>query len=98
MRCVFSSLTGIDPAVTSVASGPIEPMNFRAWTLLSDGGNIYQVRQSVNPLLERNGTPMTGPMKWLSCILLLSALFGAQAQTINAASCSSTDVQNALNS
>src|ERR1035437_6418128 len=39
-------------------------------------------------------------IKWLSAILLLlsSACIGAEAQTINAASCSSTDVQTALNS
>jgi hypothetical protein len=39
-------------------------------------------------------------MKWLSLIFffLLSALFGAEAQTINAASCSATDVQTAFNS
>jgi hypothetical protein len=40
------------------------------------------------------------PIKWLSAILLIlsSACIGAEAQTINAASCSSTDVQTALNS
>lgn len=38
------------------------------------------------------------PTKWLLLILLLTALSRAEAQTINAASCSSTDVQNALNS
>jgi hypothetical protein len=41
---------------------------------------------------------MTGRLKWLPCILLLSASFGAQAQTINAASCSSSAVQSALSS
>ena len=40
---------------------------------------------------------MTMLIKWLSFTLLLSALFEAQAQTINAASCSSSDVQNAIN-
>jgi hypothetical protein len=37
-------------------------------------------------------------MKWLSCMLLFSALISAEAQTINATSCSSTDVQTAFNS
>ena len=37
-------------------------------------------------------------IKWLLFILLLSAPSGAKAQTINAKSCSSTDVQTALNS
>jgi hypothetical protein len=39
-------------------------------------------------------------MKWLSLMafFLLSALFGAEAQTINAASCSASDVQTAFNS
>lgn len=38
-------------------------------------------------------------MKWLSVMLffLLSALFGAEAQTINAASCNASDVQAAFN-
>lgn len=38
------------------------------------------------------------PKKWLSFIFLLSAVVGAEAQTINAASCSSSAVQTALNS
>ena len=37
-------------------------------------------------------------IKWLSFLLLLSAFSGAQAQTINAASCSESDVATALNS
>jgi hypothetical protein len=37
-------------------------------------------------------------IKWLSFILLMSASFAAHAQTINAASCSSTDVQAAFTS
>ncbi|HVB58321.1 MAG TPA: hypothetical protein VNE63_18090 [Candidatus Acidoferrales bacterium] len=43
---------------------------------------------------------MTRTIKWLSFILFLSALFGAgaQAQTITAASCNTTDVQAAFNS
>ncbi len=36
-------------------------------------------------------------LKYVTCLLFLSPFIGAQAQTINAASCSSTDVQNALN-
>jgi hypothetical protein len=40
------------------------------------------------------------PIKWLSFVLLLllGACISAEAQTINAASCSSTDVQTAFNS
>lgn len=41
---------------------------------------------------------MTGLGKWLFCMFLLSTVVRVQAQTINAATCSSTDVQNALNS
>lgn len=45
----------------------------------------------------QKGTALLTKLKWLSFILLLSGVVGAEAQTINAASCSSTDVQNALN-
>lgn len=41
---------------------------------------------------------MTLVTKWLAFIILLSAVLAAPAQTINAASCSAGDVQNALNS
>jgi hypothetical protein len=41
---------------------------------------------------------MTRVITWLSFVILSSALFPAEGQTINAASCSSTDVQTALNS
>ena len=42
---------------------------------------------------------MTRSAAWLSFIIILAgSLFSAEAQTINAASCSSTDVQTALNS
>lgn len=37
-------------------------------------------------------------IRWFSFILLLSSLFVAEAQTINAASCNAPDVQTALNS
>src|ERR1700674_2358377 len=42
--------------------------------------------------------PPTMAIKWLTFALLLSALFSAEAQTINAASCSASDVQTAFNS
>jgi hypothetical protein len=41
---------------------------------------------------------MTMLVKWLSFTILLSALFGAEAQTISVASCSLSAVQNVLNS
>jgi len=41
---------------------------------------------------------MTKSIKLLVCLLLLSSLFSAEAQTINVASCSQTDVQKAFNS
>jgi hypothetical protein len=47
--------------------------------------------------LERNDV-MTNFIKWLFFGFLLIVPFTAHGQTINAASCASTDVQNALNS
>ena len=42
--------------------------------------------------------PPTMAIKWLTFALLLSALLGAEAQTITAASCNASDVQKAFNS
>ena len=69
-------------------------MNLRVVTLSSGAGIIYWFE--FEKLVRM--VPPTMAIKWLSCMLLLSALFGAEAQTINAASCSASDVQNAFNS
>jgi hypothetical protein len=63
---------------------------------------MYLGEASKKFLPDKEPVPMTSFKKWplLLFAILLSLLFArvAQAQTINAASCSSTDVQNALNS
>ena len=54
----------------------------------------------TRPFVFRGMRLMNGLLKSFFCALILSALssLGAHAQTINAATCNSSDVQNALNS
>jgi hypothetical protein len=77
--------------------GANQAMHFRVWTLLSRMSEYLTFSECENTILPKRNLPMTMLIKWLSFTLLLSAFFEAQAQTINAASCSSSDVQNAIN-
>jgi hypothetical protein len=59
----------------------------------------YQLFESVKMAFRLKGTfPTTMLIKWLAFIILLTVPFGAAAQTINAASCSASDVQAAFRS
>jgi hypothetical protein len=70
------------------------------WIPLICLGNMYMKEKSESGSCLRGTVPMTGTIKSLLLSFSLIAMFGAStsAQTINAASCSSSDVMAALNS
>src|SRR5438874_2700532 len=74
-------------------------MYFRVWTLLPRPGNIWFVQRCENPLLLKGTSPMTVSLKFLSFVLLSSAVVNitAQAATYTAASCNTSDVQATIN-
>ena len=69
-------------------------LNLCVWTFSRDEGTIYW--SGVVPKNSNFESPMT--KKWLSFILLLGAFSGAEAQTVNAASCSQSDITTAISS
>jgi hypothetical protein len=67
-------------------------MNLRAWTLPNREGSM-DLSDFQN---TDKGPAPTMTIRWLSFLILFSALVGAEAQTINAASCNASDVQAAF--
>src|SRR5215475_1226485 len=69
------------------------------WISLFRACNMFSPNSTKNTVLEKD-SPMIKHARWLSLIILLSALLGmpkqARAGTINAASCSQTDVASAV--